>query len=211
MEAETESGIGELTDENGSSRTNRRRILFWGLVLGLGALAAKLGALLSSFLHPPVKANSYGGRLRVGTLADLPPSGGAPEHIAEGRFWLVHDPGGVSALHSSCTHLDCRFTWDGDKELFVCPCHGSEFARDGSLMKGPATRSLDRFPVSLVNDGGEVVRAGGGGEAAPLPVQDLMAVGETDDTDDVNQTGGLTVLYVQVDTGDKIIGLEKSS
>ena len=161
---------------NKTLKVNRRYILISALVLGVGAIFVKMGVLFGASLRPPVKPNSYGGMMRFGTLAELPPLGGTPQHVSAGRFWLVHDEDGVSALHSSCTHLDCLFTWDKEKGMFVCPCHGSEFAKDGTLLKGPATRSLDRFPVSLLGEDSGLIRTAAIKVAAPVPVKDLLGV-----------------------------------
>lgn len=196
---------------NRTSRVNRRYILISALVLGLGAIFVKMATLFGSFLRPPVKPNSYGGMMRFGTLAELPPPGGAPQHVSAGRFWLVHEEDGISALHSSCTHLDCLFTWDKDKGMFVCPCHGSEFARDGSLLKGPATRSLDRFPVSLVADDSGLIRAADIEVAAPVPVKDLQRVQAPKGKNGEVEPQKPQVIFVQVDTGQKVTGTEKLS
>ena len=42
-----------------------------------------------------------------------------------------------------CTHQGCETQVEGN--LFVCPCHGSEFATDGKLLKGPADSDLKTF------------------------------------------------------------------
>ena len=211
MAVEAGSGKDERSADIAGSGTSRRRLLVVGLVVGLGAFLGKLGAVFSSFLRPPVKANAYGGVIRIGALADLPSPGGAPAHIPEGRFWLINDVEGLSALHSSCTHLDCLFTWDTENAVFVCPCHGSEFARDGSLLKGPATRSLDRFPVSLVDGDNTVVRAAGGESAAPVQVEDLLLVDNPADQPEGEETPPQKVLFIEVDTGRKVAGGESSS
>jgi len=42
----------------------------------------------------------------------------------------------------NCTHLGCTFPWNGVEQQFQCPCHGSRFAADGSVVRGPADRPL---------------------------------------------------------------------
>jgi cytochrome b6-f complex iron-sulfur subunit len=46
------------------------------------------------------------------------------------------------ALKPVCTHLGCTVEWKADKNLFVCPCHGSQFDAVGRAVQGPAKRSL---------------------------------------------------------------------
>ena len=39
--------------------------------------------------------------------------------------------------------------------LFECPCHGSKYRLNGEYYGGPASRGLDRFPVTI--EGGKVM------------------------------------------------------
>ncbi|MFF0273915.1 FAD-dependent oxidoreductase [Streptomyces sp. NPDC004330] len=42
-----------------------------------------------------------------------------------------------------CTHRGCELGFDETEGTWECPCHGSRFAADGSVLQGPATRPLD--------------------------------------------------------------------
>nr|ACF24531.1 cytochrome b6-f complex iron-sulfur subunit [Gymnochlora stellata] len=45
-------------------------------------------------------------------------------------------------LNAVCTHLGCVVPWDGQDNKFKCPCHGSQYAADGHVVRGPAPRPL---------------------------------------------------------------------
>src|SRR6266446_1039564 len=52
------------------------------------------------------------------------------------------------AVSSSCTHRGCVvLPFDGN--IIACPCHGSEFAIDGSLLNGPATSDLLSYAIKF--------------------------------------------------------------
>jgi Rieske Fe-S protein len=60
-------------------------------------------------------------------------------------IWIVAADGGFLALSAVCQHLGCTVDRRGDR--FVCPCHGSTYARDGAVLRGPTVKPLIRFPV----------------------------------------------------------------
>jgi len=91
-----------------------------------------------------------GGVFELGAVDDYPP--GSVTAITAGRFYLVRlEDGGILALYRKCSHLGCAVPWDPAQGRFVCPCHGSEFERDGDVLNAPAPRPLDRFAITIAN------------------------------------------------------------
>ncbi|WGL50910.1 Rieske (2Fe-2S) protein [Nocardioides sp. BP30] len=61
---------------------------------------------------------------------------------------------GFSAI---CTHQGCPVTSISGGTI-NCTCHGSKFSiKDGSVVQGPATQSLEKVAVSV--DGGNIVKS----------------------------------------------------
>lgn len=58
-----------------------------------------------------------------------------------------HAPDCFSAVWRVCTHGACELGWNAEVVVAECPCHGSRFATDGHIVRGPATRPVRAFPV----------------------------------------------------------------
>ena len=41
-----------------------------------------------------------------------------------------------------CTHLGCVVPWNRAANKYMCPCHGSQYAPTGKVVRGPAPLSL---------------------------------------------------------------------
>jgi cytochrome b6-f complex iron-sulfur subunit len=68
--------------------------------------------------------------------------------VPAGRSVAVYRDGeGVYAVSTICTHLGCVVK--PNAEGFECPCHGSRFATDGTVTRGPAPRALPWLKVSI--------------------------------------------------------------
>ena len=67
--------------------------------------------------------------------------------------WLVRDPEGIYALSTVCTHLGCTPNWLEAEQKFKCPCHGSGYYKTGVNFEGPTPRPLERYAISLADDG----------------------------------------------------------
>ena len=59
----------------------------------------------------------------------------------------------IYALSTTCTHLGCTPNWLSAEEKFKCPCHGSGFQKTGINFEGPAPRPLERYKITLAEDG----------------------------------------------------------
>lgn len=118
-------------------------------VLGLASLWSMAGALLFGLfgmLRLPKAAvlASPSKKFRV-TLPETLAAGEA--FVPPGRaVALFRDGEGVYAISSVCTHLGCIVK--PGPGGFSCPCHGSQFAADGSVTKGPAPLPLPWLKVT---------------------------------------------------------------
>ena len=133
----------------------RRRFLKWSLPVGWvafsGACASSLVAT-ARFMFPNV-------------LFEPPQSfkAGFPAEYNVGEVdtrwkdsfgvWIVREPQGFYALIAVCTHLGCSPNWLAAENKFKCPCHGSGFLRTGINIEGPAPRPLERYKITLADDG----------------------------------------------------------
>jgi glycine/D-amino acid oxidase-like deaminating enzyme/nitrite reductase/ring-hydroxylating ferredoxin subunit len=58
------------------------------------------------------------------------------------------EQGNVHTLSPSCTHLGCTVSWNVAEQSWDCPCHGSRFNWDGTVIHGPAVQDLERKELS---------------------------------------------------------------
>jgi Rieske Fe-S protein len=59
----------------------------------------------------------------------------------------------------NCAHLGCPVRWFPQSGLFMCPCHGGAYYRDGARASGPPERGLFEYPAK-VEDGVLTIQAG---------------------------------------------------
>lgn len=58
---------------------------------------------------------------------------------------------GISIV-DNCTHLGCTFPWNPLDQQFQCPCHGSLYAPNGSVVRGPAPLPLKIVQVAVIDN-----------------------------------------------------------
>ena len=79
--------------------------------------------------------------------ADLRPGEGALVDLdGDTVAGFRDDDGTLHAVSPTCTHLGCRVAFNTAERSWDCPCHGSRFDVDGSVLEGPAVRDLAPHP-----------------------------------------------------------------
>jgi glycine/D-amino acid oxidase-like deaminating enzyme/nitrite reductase/ring-hydroxylating ferredoxin subunit len=76
----------------------------------------------------------------------LPPAGHA-RIVRDGlgkKGVFRDDEGDLHAVSLRCTHLGCLVRFNAAERSWDCPCHGSRFDVDGSVLEGPAVHPLER-------------------------------------------------------------------
>jgi glycine/D-amino acid oxidase-like deaminating enzyme/nitrite reductase/ring-hydroxylating ferredoxin subunit len=62
--------------------------------------------------------------------------------------WRAPD-GELFAVSPVCTHLGCKVHWNSVESSWDCPCHGSRFRPDGTVIEGPAVAALKRKHLNV--------------------------------------------------------------
>lgn len=57
----------------------------------------------------------------------------------------VTQNGKTKKLSRTCPHAGCNVDYDNNQQKFVCPCHGSKFDLDGTVITGPANDNLAAY------------------------------------------------------------------
>lgn len=135
--------------------------VMFGSMLGLGytclAVAGGLWTLgLARFMFPNILTEPPS-KFPVGFPSDFAPGKVDEKFKAQFGVWIVNTEYNgkpeISAIRTVCTHLGCTPNWLEAEQKFKCPCHGSGFYKDGINFEGPAPRPLERYAISLGDDG----------------------------------------------------------
>ncbi len=148
----------------------RRSFFLWLIAVGTAAMGALLAVPLVRYVLFPVFATttsrSWSSLNKFSDYASLTAPDrkdveikqvdGWRESIARKPVYVVKGKRKPSiddteVLTAVCPHLGCDVPWVPSENKFHCPCHGSEFAADGSLLRGPAKRGMDTLPIKVEN------------------------------------------------------------
>ena len=168
----------EESDKSGQPELVGRRKFLGKMSLALGALAsAVVGIPIVGFLLSPlvrkvpqswrpvgaVEKFKIGDTVEVTFLdaSPLPWAGVAAQTAA----WLRRDTEEeFIAFSVDCTHLGCPVRWLPQADLFMCPCHGGVYYKDGKVAAGPPPKPLPRYPVRVNKGQVEIL-------TSPVPIE----------------------------------------
>ncbi|MCP5518906.1 MAG: Rieske 2Fe-2S domain-containing protein [Verrucomicrobiales bacterium] len=160
-----------MSDNPRSVNPDRRGFLkgAGALVVGAGALGVPVGTGLAVFLEPRSGSETGGAFIKVASTNALP-ADGVPRKFSVladrvnawnrqpaapvGAVYLRRtDETTIEAFNVVCPHAGCLVEYAPDRDSYLCPCHESTFALDGTINdpQSPAPRGLDALEVNLRN------------------------------------------------------------
>jgi len=87
-------------------------------------------------------------------LSELKAGDSAILHAEGETFAAYRAPDGeLFAVSPVCTHVGCKVHWNSVETSWDCPCHGSRFRPDGTVIEGPALSPLKRKHAPELGDG----------------------------------------------------------
>jgi cytochrome b6-f complex iron-sulfur subunit len=140
------------------AKPGRRFFLFTWIGIGWATMTGALAAMTLGtvrFLYPNV-LNEPPSKFKAG-FPDNFEENKVTDRYKDQNSWIVKHDGKLYALSTTCTHLGCTPNWLEREQKFKCPCHGSGFYITGINFEGPAPRPLERWAVSIGDDGQIVV------------------------------------------------------
>lgn len=140
--------------EQGGDGIPRRRFL--GVLAGFSIVStlSMVATPIIGFLIPPKStAATAGGKVLVGTTADIPPGQGKVVPVGSRPTIIINTEQGVKGYSAICTHLGCIVAWDPGSQAIVCPCHDGRFSPlNGGVVSGPPPTGLPAAEVSVEDD-----------------------------------------------------------
>ncbi|MDQ6902795.1 MAG: Rieske (2Fe-2S) protein [Bacteroidota bacterium] len=177
--------MNEEVSENRPAETQEeidRRKFLMKLSLGFAALSAAVAAIpVVSALIAPLLEQSKDQWRKVGVLNDFPLGttnlvtfiNADPEAYAgvtaKSAAWLRRNgQNDFIAFAANCTHLGCPVRWEASAKLFMCPCHGGVYYKDGTVAAGPPPKPLTQYEVRVYNNEIQI-------KTKPLPITNITA------------------------------------
>jgi glycine/D-amino acid oxidase-like deaminating enzyme/nitrite reductase/ring-hydroxylating ferredoxin subunit len=111
-------------------------------------VGSNIGAFISENITSLFNFAEYLSADDIATVERLKAGEGRVMRSGTNKVAACRDKDGGLHLHSaSCTHLGCVVHWNSLEQCWDCPCHGSQFAPDGTALNGPAVMALAKLQM----------------------------------------------------------------
>jgi menaquinol-cytochrome c reductase iron-sulfur subunit len=168
--------------DTSSHKKISRKDFMMKISLGLAAASAAVAAIpvISALLAPLLESVpetwrkvGYLDQFAVGSTslvsfvnADPKPYAGV---TANSAAWLRRkDKNNFIAFAANCTHLGCPVRWEEKAGLFMCPCHGGVYYKDGTVAAGPPPKPLTKYDVRVYKNEVQI-------KTKPIPITGITA------------------------------------
>lgn len=147
--------MGELHENQTQTNTEKKKSsisrvefisMVWKLLLGVSSILG-LAGLWRFFSYRSASARPV--IFDLGPVENLPRD--ALLNITEAQAVIRPTPEGFEAYSLVCPHLGCLV--EPSKDGYYCPCHGSRFELDGTVVKGPASDPMSKLELRISEEG----------------------------------------------------------
>jgi menaquinol-cytochrome c reductase iron-sulfur subunit len=168
---------GDAEERRPSPETLTRRDFLSKVSLAAGGLGAAvlavpvIGYLIAPLFRPSPRIWRQVGpvsQFKVGETVEVKFEDASPLPwagvTAQTAAWLRRDSEAeFTAFSVHCSHLGCPVNWLAGADLFLCPCHGGVYYKDGAVAAGPPPRPLTEYPTRINNGQVEI-------QTSPVPI-----------------------------------------
>ncbi|HEV7349668.1 FAD-dependent oxidoreductase [Telluribacter sp.] len=93
-----------------------------------------------------VKGNPF--TADVAEFGEIEPGEGKTIKVNGEKLAVYRDEANkIHACSAVCPHLLCTVNWNNAEKTWDCPCHGSRFMIDGTVIEGPAIHNLEKKEI----------------------------------------------------------------
>lgn len=143
--------------------SSKRNFLKLGVIAANALVTFLLGVPVLGYVLGPLFTKRQTQWVEAAPLSEFTPGEPAPKRI---RFvdksgyretqraknvWVLVEGPEIIAYASECPHVGCNVVWKPDDAMFLCPCHGGKFDKNGTVLDGPPPRPLTRLATKLEN------------------------------------------------------------
>ena len=127
--------------------------------LGVSALATAFGGCSKNESSNPTGPKENKFTVNLADYPELQQVGGYKTFTINSKpvilFRTATDA--FKALSLICTHQGCTIDWKSARNRFECPCHDSQFDKDGNVIQGPASSSLPTYTTEYDSASNQVI------------------------------------------------------